>query len=169
MAIQLKRNTALNWSLINPVLESGELGFETDRNKIKVGNGISAWNVLSYLNYDITEYLTSDVLNFISGVTSDVQAQLDSKAVLISGETIKTINGASVVGAGNLTVATESFTYEQLVPNVIWTINHNMGKIPSLKIIDGLNEEVMGAISYNNLDTLTITFSEAITGAAYLT
>jgi hypothetical protein len=46
--IQLRRDTAQNWSLNNPILLSGEVGIETDTLKIKIGNG-SRWN--SILNY----------------------------------------------------------------------------------------------------------------------
>jgi len=44
--IQLRRDTAQNWSLNNPILLSGELGIETDTLKIKIGNG-SRWNSIS--------------------------------------------------------------------------------------------------------------------------
>jgi hypothetical protein len=46
--IRLRRDTAANWTSVNPVLALGEPGFETDTNKIKFGNGLSAWNSLSY-------------------------------------------------------------------------------------------------------------------------
>jgi hypothetical protein len=45
---QLKRGTASNWSTSNPILAAGELGFETDTNKAKVGDGVTNWNSLSY-------------------------------------------------------------------------------------------------------------------------
>ena len=41
--MQLRRDTATNWSLNNPVLLSGEIGIETDTLKFKIGNG-SRWN-----------------------------------------------------------------------------------------------------------------------------
>jgi len=44
--IQLRRDTAQNWSLNNPILLSGEVGIETDTLKIKIGNG-SRWNSIS--------------------------------------------------------------------------------------------------------------------------
>jgi hypothetical protein len=44
--IQLRRDTAQNWSLNNPILLSGEMGIETDTLKIKIGNG-SRWNSIS--------------------------------------------------------------------------------------------------------------------------
>lgn len=46
--IQLRRDTAANWSSANPVLASGEIGFESDTGKLKIGNGSSAWSALAY-------------------------------------------------------------------------------------------------------------------------
>ena len=43
-----RRDTAANWTAANPVLEDGQLGFETDTRKSKLGNGVTAWNSLSY-------------------------------------------------------------------------------------------------------------------------
>ena len=50
--IQVRRGTASQWTSANPTLAAGELGFETDTNKIKCGNGSTAWNSLAYLNND---------------------------------------------------------------------------------------------------------------------
>jgi len=47
--IQLRRDTAANWTSANPTLAQGELGVETDTSKIKVGDGSTAWSSLSYL------------------------------------------------------------------------------------------------------------------------
>jgi len=46
--IQIRRGTASQWTSTNPVLADGELGFETDTKKGKLGNGITAWNSLPY-------------------------------------------------------------------------------------------------------------------------
>ena len=46
--IQIRRGTAAQWTAANPILIIGELGFETDTNLIKVGNGSTAWTGLSY-------------------------------------------------------------------------------------------------------------------------
>lgn len=47
--IQLRRDTADNWTSNNTILAIGEAGFETDTLKIKVGDGSTAWTSLSYL------------------------------------------------------------------------------------------------------------------------
>lgn len=47
--IQLRRDTAANWTSANPTLAQGELGAETDTSKIKIGDGSTVWNSLGYL------------------------------------------------------------------------------------------------------------------------
>ena len=46
---QLRRDTSANWTNVNPILLPGELGFETDTGKIKIGNN-NLWNsITSYI------------------------------------------------------------------------------------------------------------------------
>lgn len=47
--IQFRRGTAAEWTSANPILAEGELGFETDTNKGKFGDGTTAWTSLSYI------------------------------------------------------------------------------------------------------------------------
>jgi hypothetical protein len=46
--MQQRRGTAAQWAAANPVLAAGEIGFETDTNKFKMGNGSSAWTALEH-------------------------------------------------------------------------------------------------------------------------
>jgi hypothetical protein len=46
--IQIRRDTASNWYNVNPQLSSGEIGFETDTGKFKIGNGTNIWRTLDY-------------------------------------------------------------------------------------------------------------------------
>jgi hypothetical protein len=41
--IQVRRDTAANWTSTNPTLAAGEIGYETDTGKFKVGTGSLAW------------------------------------------------------------------------------------------------------------------------------
>jgi hypothetical protein len=45
--IQLRRDSAANWAAANPVLASGEFGYDTTAGDIKVGDGVTAWADLS--------------------------------------------------------------------------------------------------------------------------
>jgi hypothetical protein len=46
--IQIRRDTAANWTTANPTLAQGEFGFEIDTGKIKIGNGTDDWTTLDY-------------------------------------------------------------------------------------------------------------------------
>lgn len=48
-SIQLRRDTSSAWGLANPILLNGEPGFENDTNKLKIGDGTTAWNSLPYI------------------------------------------------------------------------------------------------------------------------
>lgn len=47
--IQHKTGTASQWTSVNPTLAKGEIGFETDTAKMKIGDGVTAYNNLPYL------------------------------------------------------------------------------------------------------------------------
>lgn len=50
--IQLRNDTAENWTTQNPVLLKGEMGVEIDTGKTKIGNGTDHWKTLKYSGVD---------------------------------------------------------------------------------------------------------------------
>lgn len=51
MSVQIlfRRGTAADWTSANPILGNGEPGFETDTGRLKIGDNVTAWNALSYI------------------------------------------------------------------------------------------------------------------------
>jgi hypothetical protein len=47
---QLRRDTSQNWTTANPILADGEQGLEKDTGKLKIGDGVTRWNALSYFS-----------------------------------------------------------------------------------------------------------------------
>jgi hypothetical protein len=47
--IKLRRGTAAEWTSSNEILNLGEPGFEKDTKKLKIGDGVTAWNDLQYV------------------------------------------------------------------------------------------------------------------------
>ena len=87
--IQLRRDTAANWTSTNPTLASGEMGLETDTNLFKIGDGSTAWSALLYQTAKI------------STVTKTATGTL---ALTDAGKVVET----SVATANNLTVPTNA-------------------------------------------------------------
>ena len=55
--IQIRRDNAAVWALVNPVLGDGEIGVELVTYKAKLGDGLTAWNSLAY--WDLNGALTA--------------------------------------------------------------------------------------------------------------
>lgn len=53
--LQVRRDTATNWTNANPTLSDGELAYETDTGYMKIGDGSTAWTSLSYFTPDAVD------------------------------------------------------------------------------------------------------------------
>jgi hypothetical protein len=90
--IQLRRDTAANWTSANPTLASGELGFETDTGKFKIGNAAgTAWTSLSYAAATAYSDLTGTPAAYtLPTATTSVLGgvKVDGTSITISGGVI---------------------------------------------------------------------------------
>ena len=62
----------------------------------------------------------------------------------------------------------KTFSFEQVVPSNVWTINHNLDKFPSVSVVNSSNNTVQGLVTYISKSELTINFSAGFSGKAYL-
>ena len=53
--IKIRRDTTTNWHSNNPVLALGEPAYDTDLNKLKIGDGNTNYNDLDYLGGDLVD------------------------------------------------------------------------------------------------------------------
>ena len=67
--IQFRRGTAAEWTSANPTLAPGELGYETDTAKFKLGDGSTAWASLDYagINQDDIDSAVANVIDLAPG------------------------------------------------------------------------------------------------------
>jgi hypothetical protein len=74
--IQLRRGTATQWTTADPILEAGEVGWESDTNKFKIGDGINNWDDLTYFldstdtGFNAEDYILATSKNAVSGVAA---------------------------------------------------------------------------------------------------
>lgn len=62
----------------------------------------------------------------------------------------------------------KTFKYIQSTPEAVWTVQHNLGKFPSVTTANNNSIEVKGEVEYVDENNLTITFSAGFSGKAYL-
>ena len=102
--IQLRRDTAANFTSANPTLAAGELAYETDTRKIKAGDGSTAWTSLNYIVDPSQAAAISDIHADLSpelGGSLNANNLNISSANQISGNNI-TANTFTGSGAGNV-------------------------------------------------------------------
>lgn len=61
-----------------------------------------------------------------------------------------------------------TFTYEQGVASDTWTIEHNLGRKPTVVVVDSADNVFYPAVQYIDLNTVVVTMNGATTGKAYL-
>lgn len=181
--IRIRRGTSAEWASANPVLRSGEPGIDLTTDTLKIGDGTTAWSSLPAIGGggggggswgSITGTLSSQ---------TDLQTALDAKQDdLVSGTTIKTVNGNTLLGSGNL-VVTGAESFETVSKNLqgqdatlsysggnLSTIVYSTGVTKTLNYTgDNLTSVVLSGTTPGGIDltkTLSYTGSD-LTGVAY--
>jgi len=95
--IQNRRGTASEWTDANPILAVGEIGFETDTGKFKIGDGSTEWDDLVYSSTrsafslgDLNDVTTTDkadgsVLYYDSSTSTFKADDVNTKLTLADG------------------------------------------------------------------------------------
>ena len=61
-----------------------------------------------------------------------------------------------------------TFVFTQGVPATVWNIQHNLGKFPSVSVINNNNVVINGEVTYIDNNNVQLNFSAGFTGKAYL-
>lgn len=121
--IQLRRGLVSEWFNANPTLASGEIGFETDSGRFKIGDGSTVWNSLPYssvLPSDISSLNADWFADHITGGPGiDVSAasgdnfiiKLDDPTIQVADITDLTATAAEINVLDGITATTTELNY----------------------------------------------------------
>ena len=101
----------------------------------------------------------------IAGNISITGTLADSNASVGTNGQVLTSTVTGIAWADNVQA---TFEFTQGVPATTWNITHNLNKFPSITVIDTGNTVVTGEYNYTSNNTVTLTFSAAFAGKAYL-
>ena len=138
---------------------------------------VSGQNVVAFMNYLVGNNILISEQNNISTFG---HFTIDSYTISNAG--FYTLNLTNIAGNGNLTdllyydfavftlssQGTPTFIFNQGVAATTWNVNHNLGKFPSVTVIDTANTVVNGEYEYIDNNNITLKFSAAFAGKAYL-
>jgi hypothetical protein len=72
--MQQRKGTAAQWTAADPILNAGEIGWESDTNKFKIGDGTNHWEDLTYFldgtdtGFNAADYVLVTSRNEVNGV-----------------------------------------------------------------------------------------------------
>ena len=81
-------------------------------------------------------------------------------------EVLELLGGAAA--AAPPPAVSTAFQHVQAVPDTVWTITHGLGYQPAVTVVDSGGDEVEGAVTFTDANTVVLTFTAAFTGTAYL-
>lgn len=178
--MQIRRDTASNWTSANPVLASGEIGYETDTGYMKIGNGSTAWTSLAYgPNGGGTGTFTTvnAFLNATAGTTT-------SAPILLNSGTLNTTAQAGAIEYdGNALYGAVSASERGVIPTnqyvVLTSTNTLTSQTAAQPLFDGGGGPAAGALtlsvgtyqfecmfSLTGMSTNSGSFGFSITGTA---
>lgn len=69
---------------------------------------------------------------------------------------------------GDVTSADSRYVHDQMSASATWTVTHNLDCYPSVTIVNSAGDQVMGFTHYDDSNNITLTFSAAFAGKAYI-
>lgn len=83
---------------------------------------------------------------------------------------ITTPSGTQTFGSTESVSEPQALAYEHIQGAVSnsWIITHNLGFKPNVTVVDSAGTIYEGEIAYTNSNSLTVSFSQAFSGKAYL-
>ena len=124
--IQLRRGIASSWTSSNPILASGEVGIETDTNKIKIGDGSSNWTELDYFadvyaaSASIIAYINSEIGDLIDSAPALLDT-LNELAAAIGDDPSFFSNIATTINSASATAYASASAYTNAQINALTT------------------------------------------------
>jgi hypothetical protein len=118
--IQLRRDTAADWTSNNPTLAAGELGYETDTTKFKVGDGTTAWTGLAYNTSAGGATINNQAENRLTTIGSTT-TELDGEANLTFDGSTLTLTGTAALDG--VTIADNQVTATRSNDNLVLDVS----------------------------------------------
>ena len=183
--IQFRRATEEQWIHCNPILREGEPALSIDVMKVKVGDGKTDWINLQYIDRNVSEdVIFIDSTHGLVGERNRLYINMhDLTALIWDGESFVELESSSIDGLKRRVTTNENdiadlrtqivrgadknYIHTQYVASDTWTIVHNLGKYPSITVVDSADTVVIGEIILQTTERAVISFSGAFSGKAY--
>lgn len=170
--MQQRRGTSTQWTTANPILNVGEIGYETDTNQFKIGDGTNHWADLPYfldetsISTQLGDYVETSQLGVANGVaTLNSSGKLESSQVPNIDELAQdAVDSALVAGTGiTKTYNDNANTITVAVDTSVIATKAELAEVAQDSINDALIAGTGLTKSYNdNANTLTVAIDPTV-------
>ena len=137
---------------------------------------VSGQNVIAFMDYIVGNNI---LINKQNAISTFGHYRVDSYT---AAGGFATLNLTNIAGNGVLedkatydfavfTLSSQgapTFEFQQAVAATTWNIQHNLGKFPSVSVINNNNVVINGEVTYIDNNNVQLNFSAGFTGKAYL-
>jgi hypothetical protein len=138
--IQLRRDTAANWTSNNTVLAAGEFAWESDTNKFKIGDGTTAWTALAYASDGDTAGITfvgDDSTGTLVAQNETFKiAGTQNITTAVAGDTL-TITGPDLTAYSTFSGSYDDLTNKPTIPTNNNELANGAGYITGYSVTEG--------------------------------
>lgn len=111
--LQVRRGSGELWTSVNPTLYAGEIGYETNTGKLKIGDGLTTWTSLDYVSVPLNSgnFIEGSGITIVYDTSSDansfatwhidetwLEAFISGSSGALNVEGVQDIIGTSVLG-----------------------------------------------------------------------
>ena len=117
----------------------------------KVTDGLGTQSPLSLSETEVVSSVNVEASGFKTPTGTSSQ-------VLLADGTVGALSG----------IGDKNYIHNQGAASNVWNVTHNLGKFPSVTVVDSGNSVVIGDVNMIDLNNITITFTSSFSGKAYI-
>ena len=120
------------------------------------------------------KWIGQHIWDFVSRFRNDIYLEslpttTETNVLVVDsdGKVSKSTSVVSDVAANTSKDSDKNYVWTQSSSANAWVITHNLGKYPSVTVVDSAGTVVIGIVNYNSLNQVTMTFKATFSGKAY--
>lgn len=162
--MEQRRGDAAEWAALNPVLGDGEIGFERDTGRLKIGNGTTPWN--SLVSPYLDRFIFDAAGDLIIGTGPDTAARLPKGT---SGQRLTILPDGTVAWADLPAEDNPLVVIDALGDLIVGTGPDTAARLPRGATGQRLTVNADGTLGWINMPDLSGFETSAHAAATYLT
>lgn len=140
--IRVRRASSSEWNSANPILAIGEIAYETNSNRLKIGNGVSFWSGLPYVTIDQNSINFPDPPEvFLKIASSEFNLPNNDRIIL----NLSNNNSLNIIGKEGVIV-----NYDNDFKSLIFSVDKLYNPIRSGTIFNPTSSGTAGSLLYDN-------------------